>query len=396
MPDVDSQVAVRIDLRDGIFRAWTGMGALSLDETTTVEEGTIEEVGAGFPSLNCRGLEFFGATLWLCTWGTSPLVWSVNPDTGAVAAVGSSGQESPNSLFEVDGGRYLVLSSDTLAPVTNAGVVSASESVAPLPARSRIEAATQVGGVVYAWINERSLGTRALYSLAKSGATWTPTRIADMGANIVRGVAVTGDRILGVSRRSGADYIVDLTVEGGATDVWRVPSGTSPMFGLAVSPAGVVYGVSQRSLYRMTLPGSSVSSEAYLDADATGLVEATLPSLAEEDGAGTARLVVASDLGRWKASQGPVSIEIREVTRAPGGSWTPSPLPFRYVLGDSTYQAGVWRANAVPVTRSARHAARVPEWSSLNQLARTGGSDTSFSRLRSTGRALPFPSRFNR
>lgn len=396
--DVDSQIAVRIDLRDAVFRAWTGRGPLMLDETTTIEEGAAAEVGSFGASFNVRGLEFFGSDLWACSWSPSGShVYSVNTGTAALTAVGTSGSLAPNSLFEFDGQRYLVDTAASVATLSNAGVVGTRESVTGLPSRSRIEAAVEVGGVLYAYVLERGPGTRAVYSLAKSGATWTPTRIADLGTDQVRGVAKDGQRVLGYSRRAGVGFVVELTPATGAVrDVWEVPDSVSPMFGLAVSPDGVVYGAAQRTLYRLTLPGSSSASNAYLDADATGLAEATLPNVTEDGGVGRATVVVASDDARWNRPQGPVAVELREVTRAPGGAWTASPLVFRYVLGESTYQAGVWRATAIPVAQSARHRANLPEWSSLNQLDRTGGADTSFSRLRSTGRALPFPVRLNR
>ena len=397
MSDVDSQVAVRIDLRDGVFRGWTGTGSLMLDEVATVEEGTLTEIGEfGSSIARARALEAFGSTLYLGTWDGAARLWSVDVGTGAAtAASGSTAEGAFNSLFEIGATRYAI-ETDAVTPLSSTGARSAQQSFTPgLPSRARVEASAVTGGFLYFFVLERATDTRGFYRATLSAGSWSQTRVADLGAPNIRGATIHGGRLLGTYRMSDETRIVEVTPATGALrDVWTVPT-TESFTGLA-SLGGTLYAATQTALYSLLLPGTSTSGHAYLDGDASGLLEATLPNISEEGGVANATISIASNDRRWRASQGPVAIELREVVRLPGGEWTPSPLPFRFVLGETTYQNGVWRASAVPVAASARHRANIPEWSSLNQLARTDGADTALSKLRSTGKALPFATRFNR
>ena len=395
MADVESQLAVRMDLRSGVMRMWTGRGELMVPETRTTAEGGVREIGAfagaGSTPVRVRALEAFGSTLWAGSWDGSSRVWSVDTDTGAATAVGSDTRDSLNSLFELGGQRYGV-GNTFVKPYTSAGVGSQNQTIPNLPARSRIIASAVLAGSVYMFIQERSAGTRAWYKVDLSSGVWSQARIAEVALeNNVEGATTLGSEVIVANRRRGLNEYGVLDVDTGAmTPRFTSPTPAQGARGLAVLD-GKVYAASQTTLYEVTFPATATDPMAYQGA--AGVLEVTMPDVREEDGTQRATVAVASDEALWKRSQGPIPVVIREVTRAPGGDWTPAPLVWNGVLGESSVQGNVYRASIVPVADSALHRANVPEWSSLNQLHRTGGGDTSFSRLRSTGRALPFPAR---
>ena len=261
------------------------------------------------------------------------------------------------------------------------------------------ESATAASPIVYAAVLERATDTRGWYRLQWQNKTsWVAVRLATLRVFLRGGCwDAESSRMIVVARDNQRTRFYQIApTTGQLTLLWEPPANVPTFTGLAdTAVAGTFYASTQTGLYLIVLPVTRATDQEYHGTEGRTdlLLEATLPSFGETAGTGRAQIAIASNDDKWRRSQGPVPVEMREVTRAPGGDWTPSPIAFQGVLADSAYQAGVYRANVIPVTEAALHRSRVPEWSSLEQLRQTDGADTALSRLRSVGVPMPFPNR---
>ena len=147
----------------------------------------------------------------------------------------------------------------------------------------------------------------------------------------------------------------------------------------------------------MTVPGSTpspVSPNAYRAP--SGLVSIDLPRSTVEE-SGSIRVSIAineDDKHLWLAPQGPVEVVVSQLIRDRGDStWTVMPHEWRGVLGETTVRDGLWTGTAIPVSKAPKKQIKRIKWSNLSQLQRTDGADTALSRLRGNNSPVRVPGR---
>ena len=412
MSDVDAALAVEISLRSGTYRAWTGEGSLSLAGVAQ-PGGSFVKVADYSPAQdNVRALEYVGARLYAGRWGnTEAALLTVDPATAAVTVPSGTITGFVQSVFGGAGPLANVVEGQRnrrAFTAANGSPSGASTEVVFRPSVGasirRCDAAVRVSALetYYACWGTDNVGYlfRGGDALG-AGGKYRPPLVGALPAR---------HRIFGLTVDSGGDLLACGWINLGTTllfRVWKMTPGspvvledvvtdgsltTAPQ-GIAVSAAGDMYVTTTTSLWRAFRSGGAGAAQY---APGAGIAQVELPNATEEDGERGLSISIAveeEDKVKWTAPQGPVSVLVRQLVRAPGGDWTATALQWRGVLGRTRYVNGLWEGRAEPASASARHRLLMPYWSGVDQRARTDGRDTALQRMRASESPLPVPPR---
>ena len=429
---VETALAVRIDLRSGTWRGWTG----EADENLPIME--VLPTGASLGAVNnvytstsqrilfavTQGQRSLMIITDVPTYGTDSYALRVNPRTGVgeqsiVAGNFGLPSDSTNPLVTLFFylGRFYRLRRDFRSRTNfridhypSGDVPGAAGTVLPNTPFSIPRTNGRDNPPFHCMVEANN----ALYAIGENGEVWSvnPTTLA---FSVV--AVTTGRRIMHCARvfgESNAVYVMSDT-----------DSPTSKVFGKITIDGTTT--ASYRELETLTIPAESngaismgfVTNSAYLWANRgyapitvqepmqttatypanSGLVSIDLPST-DIDGPGSFRIGIAvpeAEKHRWVASQGPIAVIVRQLIRdSVTGTWRLMPHEWHGVLGEGAYNDGLFTTTATPESGTPRRQMKPVRWNHDAQNRRTDGVDTSLAFQRATAVPIRMPSRIAR
>ena len=440
---VETALAVRIDLRSGTWRGWTGEANENLPIDEAVNTGgvsvdpTLVSAGLSSTSDGLAVTRFRGATYVVTTFHTAshrgtPASEVFNltriADDGTFTRLGRVLDQTHSSddevnVFSHDGRLYIADGvfggagyqitelTGQAAPDAGPAISATGVEVSGLSFQSdypRIDGDTDVeslGDGLY-FFTDGTMGMNVYRGdLSSSNTSMTLELIGTLplGRRPPRGVAaIPGTtNMFGLLSASdtGYDYgTVTVTATNATYERVSQVTGSVPIDFNFTTPGDALFWRGLSGYNRARVPVTTTGGTSRYDAGA-GLVSIDLPST-DIDGPGSFRVSVAvpeSEKRRWIDAQGPVAMVVRQLIRASASDpWAVMPHEWHGVLGEGAYNDGLFTATATPESGTPRRQMKPVRWNHDAQNRRTDGVDTSLAFQRATAVPIRMPSRIAR